>query len=461
MSELESFSTSSTIAIALPTIGIVLTRSIKLTILLMMKHNFIFAFNYMVVSCNAFFLSCRGLLKLPTIPYQRQTIAPYSFNVNAIQSPDLLLQEPEEGWRLTNGAEFGDLIKVLSCLDSGTDINYKDMDGWTALHHAARKGHFKLLQLLLQRGINKEVLDKEGKTAFDVAEKGPARDYLEDFTASPAFSRLGDPTYVSQPPVPLEVTPGGYFLNAAKKGDESEVLICLGKGDDIDTKDDWGNTALHFSANRGFLSLVQILLQKGIDVSAVNMNGKTATDIANGAAREALTGYIATTPTATAGTVVPIADSPPLPSTATATVDVPKVPEIEPELIAVSAVDAGLFNAVKNKDINGARTILDFGANVNAIDEDGTPSLQWAVKGGSIGVVEMLLEKGADISIPDKDGRLSSHYAAYHGKDEVLNILLARGINIEATNTVSTSCTYTYTFHSMLGIHYISGIAYL
>jgi ankyrin repeat protein len=407
MSELESFSTSSAIAIAQSTIGIVLTRSIKLIILLMMKHNFIFAFNYMVVSCNAFFLSCRGLLKLPTIPYQRQTIASYSFNVNAIQSPDLLLQEPEEGWRLTNGAEFGDLIKVKSCLDSGTDINYKDMDGWTALHHAARKGHFKLLQLLLQRGIDKEVLDKEGKTAFDVAEKGPARDYLEDFIALPAFSRLGDPTYISQPPVPLEVTQGGYFLNAAKKGDESEVLMCLGKGDDIDTKDEWGNTALHFSANRGFISVVQILLQKGIDVSAVNMNGKTATDIANGLVREALTNYIAPAPTtsATASTNVPVANSPPLPSTTTATVVISKVPEKEPELIAVSAVDAGLFNAVKNKDINGARTILDFGANVNAIDEDGTPALQWAAQGGSIGVVEMLLEKVSRYAL----GRYCTH----------------------------------------------------
>jgi ankyrin repeat protein len=61
------------------------------------------------------------------------------------------------------------------------------------------------------------------------------------------------------------------------------------------------------------------------------------------------------------------------------------------------------LDAVKKKDISGARTILDFmGANVNAIDEEGTPALQWAAQGGKIGVVEMLLEKGADISIVDR-----------------------------------------------------------
>jgi ankyrin repeat protein len=456
MNELESFSTSSAIAIAQSIIKRILPRSIKLIILFMMKHNFIIAFNYMVVSCNAFFLSCRGLIKIPTIPYQRQTISSYSFNANAIQSPDLLLQEPEEGWRLTNGAEFGDLIKVKSCLDSGTDINYKDMDGWTALHHAARKGHFKLLQLLLQRGIDKEALDKEGKTAFQVAEKGPARDYLEDYIASPTFSRLGDPTYVSQPPVPLEVTEGGYFLNAAKKGDDSEVLMCLGKGDDIDAKDEWGNSALHFSANRGFLSVVQILLQKGIDVYAVNMNGKTAMDIANGPAKEALMGYTAT---AAIDSVVPVTNSKPLPSSASTTIEIPKIIEKEPELIAVSDVDSALFDAVKKKDISGARTILDFmGANVNAIDEEGTPALQWAAQGGKIGVVEMLLEKGADISIVDKDGRLSSHYAAYHGKVEVMELLLARGIDIEATNTVSTSCSCVFPYQAFMIMHYISEI---
>ena len=47
----------------------------------------------------------------------------------------------------------------------------KDNDGWTPLHHAASEGQTDIVNCLLENGASKFEMDKNGKTALNLAEE--------------------------------------------------------------------------------------------------------------------------------------------------------------------------------------------------------------------------------------------------------------------------------------------------
>jgi ankyrin repeat protein len=63
------------------------------------------------------------------------------------------------------------LAQVL--IDAGADINTAQLQGYTPLHYAAANGLETIARRLLERGADRSVRDKTGKTASDLArEKG-------------------------------------------------------------------------------------------------------------------------------------------------------------------------------------------------------------------------------------------------------------------------------------------------
>lgn len=61
-------------------------------------------------------------------------------------------------------ANEGDLEGIKELLDSGTNVNFKDIDGRTALHVAACQGLTDVVQLLLDRGADVNPRDRWGST---------------------------------------------------------------------------------------------------------------------------------------------------------------------------------------------------------------------------------------------------------------------------------------------------------
>lgn len=75
-----------------------------------------------------------------------------------------------------HAALFGRQIKTARLLiDHGADLNLKrggsgwPRAGWTALHYAAGFGYIELIELMIARGADLNVLDDEGRTALKVA----------------------------------------------------------------------------------------------------------------------------------------------------------------------------------------------------------------------------------------------------------------------------------------------------
>ena len=53
-------------------------------------------------------------------------------------------------------------------------------------------------------------------------------------------------------------------------------------GADINARDHEGNTAMHHAASRGDTEMIKYLVSKGADPKAVNREGQTTIDMANG-----------------------------------------------------------------------------------------------------------------------------------------------------------------------------------
>jgi cytochrome c peroxidase len=89
--------------------------------------------------------------------------------------------EPNSGRSALHKAAFwghGHLMEWL-LVELKMDPNVQDYAGDTALHDACRFGHDAVVKALLEKGADKSIKNKDGKTAADVA-----KDYGKTGTAA-------------------------------------------------------------------------------------------------------------------------------------------------------------------------------------------------------------------------------------------------------------------------------------
>ena len=60
-------------------------------------------------------------------------------------------------------------MKLLA--EAGINLNTQDIDGWTPLHHAVANNQDEVVDLLLERGADKKITNKDGITAFMLGKK--------------------------------------------------------------------------------------------------------------------------------------------------------------------------------------------------------------------------------------------------------------------------------------------------
>ena len=65
--------------------------------------------------------------------------------------------------------KHGSFDLVKQTIESGSNLNAQDVEGWTALHWAAGKGRKECLELLIKNGAKIEAQDKNGLTALHYA----------------------------------------------------------------------------------------------------------------------------------------------------------------------------------------------------------------------------------------------------------------------------------------------------
>ena len=188
-------------------------------------------------------------------------------------------------------------------------------------------------------------------------------------------------------------------INQAKKLARSGGEI--GEGGDIS-----GGTVLHRACRWGDADLVQLLLDRGLDVQARNSNGDTPLLLAAGRGG------------ASASQVVKV-------------------------LLAKGARigDRGsggrtaLHESAYHGDAASAALLLEHGADPNAVNEEGYTPLHSQATGRNPEVVRLLLAKGAYVKARDKNGDTPLHTAAFVSDNGgAVKLLLEAGADVNAMN---------------------------
>jgi len=165
----------------------------------------------------------------------------------------------------SDGRDPLDLIKAL--LDKGADANQRtdttpvhglmqfdgswaNFDGQTAFIRAALSGDIAVMRLLLQHGADPNIATKEGSTAL-MAASGINWIPLQTYTRSEA-----------------------EYVDA--------VTLCLERGAPVNATNSLQLAAIHGAANRGWVSIIQILADHGARLDVKDIGGRSPMTFAEG-----------------------------------------------------------------------------------------------------------------------------------------------------------------------------------
>ena len=180
--------------------------------------------------------------------------------------------------------ESGQLEAVKSLLEQGADVNARDWNDKTPLHHAAKwEWHVDILECLISRGADVNAKDNDGWTVLhEAAENNPKAKPLQYLISQGADVNAKD----NEGKTPLHQAAMGrqvFKLPTSKWNYNVDILKCLvSSGADVNVKDNGGRTPLHEAAdcNPNVKSL-QYLISQGADVNAKDNEGITPLDVAD------------------------------------------------------------------------------------------------------------------------------------------------------------------------------------
>ncbi|XP_018537553.1 protein phosphatase 1 regulatory subunit 12A isoform X5 [Lates calcarifer] len=150
--------------------------------------------------------------------------------------------------------ENAEMVQFL--VESGSDVNRGDNEGWTPLHAAASCGFIQIAKYLIEHGAHVGAVNSEGELPLDVA--------TED-----AMERL----------LKAEIKKQAIDVDNARKEEErimlQDAMAVLAGSGTLTPHPNTKATALHVAAAKGYIEVLKVLLQCGVDVDSRDIDGWT------------------------------------------------------------------------------------------------------------------------------------------------------------------------------------------
>ncbi len=152
--------------------------------------------------------------------------------------------------QLITAAYDGNLSKVRSLINQGTDINAMDNNNATILMLAALGSHVEVVRFLLQSGADVNLKGDKGVTALMVGIFANSDILVRMFLESGA--KVDD-----------KFNGVTALMVASEIGNLDIVRMLVEAGADINLKNDYGKTALSYAVLKGNVKVIEYLKSKG------------------------------------------------------------------------------------------------------------------------------------------------------------------------------------------------------
>lgn len=287
----------------------------------------------------------------------------------------------------------------------GVDFTHTTVEGRIYLHIAAQKGNAEITDYLIQKGSDINFLDANGHTALTFAAfNGHLTTAVID-----VFLKHG----VDLQKKYKEKNGANLLLLAI--GYDKDMTITnhlVAKGLSINSTDDTGNTAFDHAAKIGNIPLMKVLIQKGVkyspDVLLIASQGtyRSANKIE---VYQYLVEELKVSPFSRSKTGQNVLHNVTKKQNQTDVIQYFLAKGVD-----INQVDQDgntpFISAGNGRSLEVMKAMIPKVKNINTLNANGESALLNAVKGSSGEIVALLLANGADLKVTDKEG----HNLAYH-----------------------------------------------
>ncbi|MEK6237918.1 MAG: ankyrin repeat domain-containing protein [Planctomycetales bacterium] len=342
-------------------------------------------------------------------------------------------------------ADQGDLKSVKQLLSEDPKLaDAPNKDGLTPLYLAARRGHLKVAEHLIEQKAGVNLLASGDGPLHVAAEENQAemiRLLLKhgaeiDLRNAAKDTPLHMACWEGAAESAVLLLKNKADLEAADENDdrplhlacagghEETVKALLAAGAKIDVVNRQGYTPLHLPAKNGSVPVIKALLATKIPVDAKAANGFTALHAAASSGQAEAVALL-----------LPRSDPNLLtnqgmtPLYLAAFLGLDRVVEV---LLTDNRVDVAAADADQSTPLHAAanggsaevtQRLLDRKAKVNATDKAGDSPLHVAAARGRVAVARVLLKNGADPQLKAKDGKTSLDRAQAFAQDKIISLL--------------------------------------
>jgi len=148
-----------------------------------------------------------------------------------------------------------DMVEFL--VANGADVNRGDNEGWTPLHATASCGFLSIAKFLLDHGANVAAVNNDGELAIDISES----DEMEDLLQKEIDVRQINCEDARNREEQCMLDDARDWYNSGNFGDRPHVKT--------------GATALHVAAAKGYIKVINLLIQGGGEINQQDFDGWT------------------------------------------------------------------------------------------------------------------------------------------------------------------------------------------
>ena len=328
-------------------------------------------------------------------------------------------------------AFFGILGKSKRLLEQGTNVNMNDNSlKVTPLHCAVSRGNDKMVDFLLENGVDGNAVSKDGNTALHMATQNGQRKVMKLLLSQPVNSQIANShgarslqlavgTATDEATVPLlvknragvnsqDLRTGDTALHLAVKWRRPRItLFLLEKGAAMNMTNADGITPLQLAAQLDNCEAISLLLQRGAQVEARSLGSLTALQIA-----------------------------------------AQKKHWIAFDLLLIGGADINAWTTEGDtllheharesfSSISIAAKLLDQGMNIEARSSQGYTPLQCAVISRNKRMAMFLLSQGANVDVLTPKGESLLHIMTPLNNDclEISKAVLDQGLDVNAVSS--------------------------